>query len=115
VALQRIYDDPAGIAARVLVDRLWPRGVSRERAALDAWCREVAPSDDLRTWYGHRPELFAAFHDRYLEELTRSPRLEALASLRHFHQAGPLRLLTATKALDVSHAAVLRAILLGEH
>ena len=70
VRLKRAYD-PAepGDGYRVLVDRLWPRGVSKERARLDEWARELAPSAELRTWFGHDPERFAEFERRYRAEL----------------------------------------------
>ena len=70
VRLKRAYD-PAepGDGYRVLIDRLWPRGVSKERARLDEWARELAPSTELRTWFGHDPERFAEFRRRYLREL----------------------------------------------
>ena len=73
VRLRRIYDDPAdddGI--RVLVDRRWPRGVSKARAELDEWCTQVAPSDVLRTWYGHDPAKFEEFESRYRERARRA-------------------------------------------
>ena len=71
VRLKRAYDaaEP-GDGYRVLVDRLWPRGVSKERARLDEWARELAPSAELRTWFGHDPERFAEFERRYRAELT---------------------------------------------
>lgn len=108
VRLRRIYEDPAdddGI--RVLVDRRWPRGVSKERAAVDEWCRAVAPSDGLRTWYGHVPERFDEFAVRYLEELDEPERATALRHLAAMAAHGRLTLLTATKRVEVSHAAVI--------
>lgn len=70
VRTKRIYDDPEpGDGARVLVDRLWPRGVSKADAALDNWAREIAPSDALREWFDHDPERWAEFQDRYAAEL----------------------------------------------
>jgi uncharacterized protein YeaO (DUF488 family) len=110
----RVYD-PAGEddGARVLVDRLWPRGLSRAAAALDDWCREVAPSAELRTWFGHDPARFAEFARRYRDELADASRATALASLRRRHEQGPVTLLTATKAIDISQAAVLADILLS--
>jgi uncharacterized protein YeaO (DUF488 family) len=112
VRTARVYD-PAGEddGARVLVDRLWPRGLSRSAAALDDWCREVAPSAELRTWFGHDPERFGEFARRYRDELADADRAAALASLRQRHERGPVTLLTATKAIDISQAAVLADIL----
>ncbi|MCL2585030.1 MAG: DUF488 family protein [Streptosporangiales bacterium] len=108
----RVYDptrDEDG--ARVLVDRLWPRGLSKQAAALDEWCRAVAPSPALRTWYRHDPALFAEFTERYWTELDDEDRADALGHLRQLHERGPLVLLTATRSLDISHAAVLADIL----
>ena len=112
VRVKRIYDEPApGDGRRVLVDRVWPRGVSKERAALDLWCKDVAPSTGLRTWYRHDPDKRAEFADRYRAELAEAPAAEALADLRATH--GPLTLLTATHALELSQAAVLAEELSG--
>ena len=112
VRLRRIYDDPAdddGI--RVLVDRRWPRGVSKARADLDEWCTEVAPSDALRKWYGHDPEKFKEFGSRYRTELHQTEQAAALRHLRLMASHERLTLLTATKHLDLSQAAVLAELL----
>jgi uncharacterized protein YeaO (DUF488 family) len=112
VRLRRIYDDPAdddGI--RVLVDRRWPRGVSKARAALDEWCTDVAPSDALRRWYGHVPEKFEEFADRYLQELEEPERATALRHLRSMRSRDRLTVLTATKNVDISQAAILVKLL----
>jgi uncharacterized protein YeaO (DUF488 family) len=93
--------------ARVLVDRLWPRGLSKERADLDEWCKDIAPSAELRRWYGHDPERFDEFAHRYRVELADPERAEVLRHLRGLAQAGPLTLLTATKDPSISEAAVL--------
>src|SRR5438128_3907966 len=70
IQVRRVYEDPEPDGgARVLVDRLWPRGIAKERLDLDHWAKEVAPSTELRTWYGHRPERFDEFRRRYLAEL----------------------------------------------
>lgn len=83
VRVRRIYEEPApDDGARVLVDRLWPRGVSKARAALDEWCKQVAPSTELCKWYGHDPKLFAEFGRRYRAELKEPERAAALAHLR---------------------------------
>jgi uncharacterized protein YeaO (DUF488 family) len=105
----RIYDEPSGAdGRRILVDRLWPRGVSKERAKLDDWCKEVAPSDELRRWYGHEPERFEEFSARYRAELEEGERAEALARLATEAAGGTVTLLTATKEPDLSQAAVLK-------
>lgn len=114
IRLGRIYDDPGdddGI--RVLVDRLWPRGVSKVRANIDEWCAAVAPSDDLRKWYGHAPERFDEFERRYLEELEDPERAASLAHLRTMASRGRLTLLTATRDVEGSQAAVLAELLLN--
>jgi uncharacterized protein YeaO (DUF488 family) len=112
VRLRRIYDDPTDDdGMRVLVDRRWPRGVSKVRADLDEWCSAVAPSDALRKWYGHVPERFGEFEDRYLAELDDAERATALEHLRALAGRGPLTLLTATRDVDRSQAAVLAGLL----
>ena len=114
VRVRRIYDDPdPDDGARVLVDRLWPRGMSKERAALHEWCKEVAPSTELRQWYAHDPEKFPEFAQRYRAELTDPGQAEALAGLRELVQAGPVTLLTAAKRSDISEATVLQEVLSG--
>ena len=113
VGVRRVYDPPEpGDGRRVLVDRLWPRGLSKARAGLDEWCKEVAPSDGLRRWYGHEPERFAAFRERYLTELADDEHAAALQHLRDL-AAAPLTLLTATHAVDISNAHVLAELLDG--
>ena len=93
--------------ARVLVDLLWPRGISKERAALQEWCKQVAPSTELRRWYGHEPGRFEEFRQRYLAELEEPERAEALERLRSLAADGTLTLLTATRDVEISQAAVL--------
>ena len=110
VRARRVYE-PAeqSDGRRVLVDRLWPRGLSKERARLDEWLKAVAPSDDLRRWYGHEPDKFPEFTRRYEAELEEPERAEALSRLREEARSGPVTLLTATKDLERSEAAVLVA------
>ena len=111
VGVRRVYDEPhPDDGTRVLVDRLWPRGMSKTHARLDEWYPAVAPSTKLRTWYHHEPERFDEFTRRYLDELTQPERADALAHLRDLAENGPLTLLTATKAADISEAAVLAAL-----
>ena len=112
VHLRRIYDEPAqedGI--RVLVDRRWPRGVSKVRAELDEWCTAVAPSDALRKWYGHDPTRFEEFEQRYLAELAEPEKAKALRHLRVLAAHDRLTLLTATKQAEISQAAILVGLL----
>lgn len=112
VRLRRIYDEPTPAdGTRVLVDRLWPRGISKVRARLDRWCKDVAPSNELRIWYHHDPVLFDEFTRRYREELTDPVRAGVLAELRGLAGHGTLTLLTATKDVDRSEAAVLADLL----
>lgn len=112
VRVRRVYEEPeAGDGARILVDRVWPRGLSKEKARLDEWCKQVAPSTDLRKWYGHDPDRFDEFNSRYRAELTEPERADALAALRELTRNRTLTLLTATKDVDGSQAAVLADIL----
>ncbi len=114
VQVRRVYDSPETMdGQRVLVDRLWPRGLSKERAHLDEWCKEIAPSNELRKWYGHDPDRYAEFARRYRVELGDSERAAAFDHLRELAGRGRLTLLTATKRSDLSEAAVL-ADLLGK-
>jgi uncharacterized protein YeaO (DUF488 family) len=98
---------------RVLVDRVWPRGLSRERAHIDEWCKVVAPTAALRKWYGHDPGRFEEFGRRYRAELQEPERAEALQHLRELARHDNLTLLTATRHADSSQAAVLAQLLQG--
>ncbi len=108
VKIARVYDDtPVQDGMRVLVDRVWPRGLKKEAAHLDQWAKDVAPSPELRTWYGHDPAKFEEFRRRYAAELKEPERAEAFAGLRELAHTKPLLLLTATRDLEHSQAAVL--------
>ena len=109
--IKRVYERPSSDdGVRILVDRLWPRGLRKNSAALDHWCKDIAPSTELRTWYGHRPERFAEFSQRYQQELADADHAGALEHLRTLAKTHrPLTLLTASKDLDLSHATVLAA------
>ncbi len=112
VQVRRIYDDPEpSDGQRVLVDRLWPRGVSKERAALTVWLKEVAPSAELRQWYGHDPARFAEFASRYRAELQQGAQAEAYGELKELVAKGATTLLTAAKRADISEATVLAGLL----
>lgn len=111
VGVAHLSHAPGPGAARVLVDRRWPRGVANHDAPFDEWLKDVAPSDDLRKWYGHDPDRFDEFARRYRSELLRSPAREALAALRAAAGRGTLVLVTAARDLDRSGAAVLRDVL----
>lgn len=108
--MARVYDDTEG-GARVLVDRVWPRGLGKAAARLDEWAKDVAPSTELRKWYGHDPAKFDEFRERYERELDEPERREALRRLAERADQGPVTLLTATKNLALSQAAVLADIL----
>lgn len=108
IRLRRVYDEPEPAdGARVLVDKLWPRGVSKQAAQLQEWARDVAPSDELRRWYGHDPGKFDEFRSRYLAELGQPEPRAAVARLRALAAGGPVTLLTATKDVQYSQAVVL--------
>jgi uncharacterized protein YeaO (DUF488 family) len=110
VRLKRAYD-PAepGDGYRVLIDRLWPRGVSKERAGLDEWARELAPSTELRTWFGHDPERFAEFERRYRTEL--AAHSGKLDELRRRARHGTLTLVYAARDEEHNDAVVLAEVL----
>ncbi|MET9217725.1 DUF488 family protein [Streptomyces sp. NPDC003300] len=108
--VRRIYDDvDAGDGLRVLVDRLWPRGVSKERAAVDDWCKVLTPSAELRTWYHAHPDRYADFARRYRAELAGPEQVPATQRLREQARAGSVTLLTAVKDPEHSHVPVLLA------
>jgi uncharacterized protein YeaO (DUF488 family) len=112
VHVRRVYEAPSQAdGVRVLVDRVWPRGMTKEKAHLDEWCKQVAPSTELRKWYGHDPERFAEFGRRYRAELKDPQRADALAHLRDLAKDRTLTLLTATKRPEISEAEVLAELL----
>jgi uncharacterized protein YeaO (DUF488 family) len=112
IRVRRVYEPAADDDGyRVLVDRLWPRGVGKAAARLDEWCRAVAPSTGLRTWYGHDPERFAEFRRRYRAELATGDAAAALEHLRAVAAHRPLTLLTATRDPATSNAAVVAELL----
>ena len=110
VRLKRAYDPPAASDGyRVLIDRLWPRGVSRERAHLDEWDRELPPSKALRQWFGHEPNRFPEFRRRYIDELRRErPRL---AELRRRAREGTVTLVYSARDSEHNDAVVLAEVL----
>jgi len=110
IGVKRVYDPPAAREGlRILIDRLWPRGVSRAKLQPDAWVKELAPSNALRQWYQHDPAKFAAFRKRYRAELAGAA--DALGELRAMVKGRKVTLLTATRELDLSHGTVLRELL----
>ena len=107
VDIKRVYEQAADEdGVRILVDRLWPRGVSKERAALSGWLKDVAPSPDLRRWWHHDPDRFEDFARRYRTELDDNPALEDLLSIVREHDRTTL--VYAAKDPAVNHALILR-------
>lgn len=114
VWVRRVQEEPGhNDGTRVLVDRIWPRGVSKEAAALDDWNKNVAPSTELRKWYGHDPEKYLEFARRYRTELETDQGQAALQVLRDSVRGKRVTLLTATKDVDHSQAQVLADVLDG--
>jgi uncharacterized protein YeaO (DUF488 family) len=107
---KRVYEPPApDDGFRVLIDGLWPRGVSHDRAALNLWARELAPSDALRRWYGHEPERFEEFDRRYRAELAGQRKL--LTELRRRARSGPVTIVFGARDAEHSNATVLTDVL----
>ncbi|HEY6010188.1 MAG TPA: DUF488 domain-containing protein [Nitrospirota bacterium] len=110
VRIKRVYDPPSGgDGRRILVDRLWPRGVSREKARIDSWMKELAPSSELRTWFQHDPDKWPEFVKRYRAELKGKAAL--VSELRAAAAGGTMTLLFAAKDEEHNNAVVLRGIL----
>ncbi len=110
VKIKRIYDEPApGDGRRVLIDRLWPRGISKDEAGIDEWLKEVAPSDELRKWFGHEPARWEEFRRRYREEL--KVHGEILERLRSEARKGTVTLLFAARDAEHNNAVVLKEML----
>jgi uncharacterized protein YeaO (DUF488 family) len=111
VRLKRAYEDPASEdGTRVLVDRLWPRGLSKADAAIDHWARDLAPSTELRKWFGHDPARWDEFRRRYSEEIRSQP--EAFTHLCELARTGPVTLVYAARDQTHNDAVVLREVLL---
>lgn len=91
---------------RILVDRLWPRGLTKERAAIDLWFKEIAPSPGLRKWFGHTPDRFLEFRTRYVEELAQNPAVANVPSLLAKHEI--VTLVYAAKSVEINHAVILK-------
>jgi uncharacterized protein YeaO (DUF488 family) len=113
VRLKRVYEQPAAAdGMRVLVDRLWPRGLSRQKVAADLWLRDIAPSHELRRWYGHDARRWDRFCRKYRRELAGQP--EVLELLDDLRRRTPVTLIFGARDVARSHAAILRE-LLDEH
>ena len=109
ISIKRIYEPPSPAdGRRILVDRLWPRGVSKANARLDSWMKDIAPSTELRRWFDHRPERWPEFRRRYIYELKENP---ALSTLRELAADRPVTLLYAAKDEAHNEAAVLAELL----
>ena len=114
VGVRRVYDEPlATDGARILVDRIWPRGLSKQKAHVDQWCKTVAPSTALRKWYGHVADRFEEFTTRHREESKGPERATAFQHLRELAEINPVTLLTAAKNPDISEAAALAQLPTG--
>ncbi|WP_019636011.1 DUF488 domain-containing protein [Paenibacillus fonticola] len=110
--IKRVYEEPAsGDGRRVLVDRIWPRGLRKESASLSLWMKEIAPSTELRKWFDHRPERFHEFRKRYTIELAAAERQAYLEQLRSWMEQGTVTLLYAAKDPVHNHAVVLKQVL----
>ncbi|HJE98421.1 DUF488 domain-containing protein [Ligilactobacillus acidipiscis] len=111
--IQRIYDHEQDYQAyRVLVDRMWPRGISKINAKLDSWNKEIAPSPELRKWFGHDPEKFAKFRELYLKELAKNPAMpEFIATIKQKLNENNVTLLYGAKDTQHNQAVILKEFL----
>ena len=110
IKIKRVYEEPdKSDGTRILVDRLWPRGLSRDKAKLDIWLKDIAPGDELRKWFSHEPEKWAMFKRRYFQEL--GSKQEQVALLREKAQAETVTLLYGTKEEKYNNAVALKEYL----
>ncbi len=108
--IKRVYEERSDTdGRRILVDRLWPRGISKERAGIDLWMKDIAPSDGLRRWFGHDPSRWEEFKTRYLGEL--EEKQDLLADLRKMDREGTVTLIYAAKDMDHNNAVVLKEVI----
>ena len=113
IAIKRVYEESkASDGTRILVDRLWPRGLAKEKAKVDLWLKEVAPSNELRKWFGHDPKKWTEFQKRYKEELRAHP--EELAALKQEVKKGPVTLLYGAHDEEHNQVVVLEKMLRGK-
>lgn len=112
ITIKRVYEPPeTDDGKRVLVDRLWPRGLSKEHARIDSWFKDIAPSNELRHWFAHEPSRFAEFQQRYEAELRSPLAQERLATLRELATQEPVTLVYAARDTEHNNAVVLQALL----
>jgi uncharacterized protein YeaO (DUF488 family) len=112
IQMRRVYEPPApNDGYRVLIDRVWPRGVSKEEAQLDGWLKEVAVSSDLRRWFGHDPARWAEFRERYRNELRAPERRACLAELAERARTGPVTIVYGARDTKHNNAVVLAEVL----
>ena len=115
IAIKRAYEVArAGDGYRVLVDGLWPRGVTKAQLEIDAWMKEIAPSAALRKWYGHQPEKWGEFRNKYRHELSKPPRKALLDELGERARKGPVRLVFGARDAERSNAAVIAEMIRPE-
>lgn len=106
INIKRVYENAAKDEYRILVDRLWPRGLTKKQAAIDLWLKEIAPSPELRKWFNHDPEKFKEFRNRYVAELTQNPATAVVLNLLAKHKT--VTLVYAAKNEDINHVVVLK-------
>lgn len=110
IKIKRIYEQPlAEDGLRILVDRLWPRGISKELAKIDYWYKEITPSNDLRKWFGHKPERFDEFSQNYIKELECKKTI--LQEIKKLTDKKPVTLIYAAKDAKINHAIVLKKVI----
>jgi uncharacterized protein YeaO (DUF488 family) len=111
IKIKRVYDPPSkDDCVRILIDRLWPRGMSKEKAKLDLWMKEIAPSDELRTWFGHEPEKWGEFQKRYQTEL--SARQDLFDQIKQLEkEKGAITLVYSTRDTEHNNAVALKIML----
>ncbi|MGH7455293.1 MAG: DUF488 domain-containing protein [bacterium] len=113
--IKRVYDPPEKTdGTRILVDRLWPRGLAKENVRIDEWLKEIAPSNELRQWFGHKPERWEEFQKRYRKELQAAERQEQLRHLRALARKGTVTLLFAAKDDERNNVTVLANVMKGK-
>ena len=113
VAIKRVYEEPKEAdGMRILVDRLWPRGLTKEKAKVDLWLKEVAPSNELRKWFAHDPKKWTEFQARYKDELKARP--DELARLKREAKKGPVTLLYGAHDAEHNQAVALEMMLRGK-